>query len=334
MTFDFHKNPHLRPLDPRKDLHGVADLIDTCFDFHMDEDGREYVRQIRQVAKSQNSLFGISQNLGSGGVPMQGFVWEVDGKLVGNLTIIPFLRENRWHYLIANVATFPQYRRQGIARKLTQSALHYIQEHNGFKAWLQVRDDNPGAYELYRSLGFCEIARRTTYRALPRNYKSAPAGSNIYLTRRRSGDWPIQKNWLQTTYPPEIAWHLPFQIHTFEPGLWNNFLQFIQDEPVYQWAARRGERLLGVASLENNKGNTDNLWLALPSNLEEDALFALLTHTRLEASSNRTITVNFPSGVAERCFQSAGYEKHMTLIWMNQSMNQGQKNVVTADKLA
>ena len=58
------KNPHLRPLDPRKDLNGVADLIDICFDFHMDEDGREYVRQIRRVAQSQNSLLGMSQNIG------------------------------------------------------------------------------------------------------------------------------------------------------------------------------------------------------------------------------------------------------------------------------
>jgi ribosomal protein S18 acetylase RimI-like enzyme len=316
-------NPHLRPLDPRKDLNGVADLIDICFDFHMDEDGREYVRQIRRVAQSQNSLLGMSQNIGSGGVPMQGFVWEVDGKLVGNLTIIPFLREGRWQYLIANVATNPSYRRQGIARKLTQSALQYIQEHNGKTAWLQVREDNIGAYDLYTSLGFHEIARRTTYRAQPRNFKSIPNGSTIYLTRRRSADWPSQKAWLQTTYPPEIAWHLPFQINNFKPGFWTGLQQFVQDEPVYQWAARRGERLLGVASLETNKGTTDNLWLAFPPSLEEDALFALLTHARLDDSSTRTITTNFPTGIAERCFQSAGYEKHLTLIWMNQPIRIG-----------
>lgn len=327
------KNPHLRPLDPRKDLTGVADLIDICFDFHMDEDGREYVRQIRQVAQSQNSLLGMSQNLGSGGVPMQGFVWEVDGKLVGNLTIIPFLRSGRWHFLIANVATNPSYRRQGIARKLTQTALKHIREHNGSMAWLQVREDNPGAYELYSSLGFKEVARRTTYRALPRNYKSLPAGSSIYLTRRHSKDWPIQKAWLQAIYPPEIAWHLPFQIKDFEPGFWNSLRQFIEDEPIRQWSARRGERLLGVASLETNRGNTDNLWLALPQDIEEDALFALLTTARLEGSSVRTISVNFPTGVAERCFQSAGYEKHLTLIWMNQSIDQGQSSSRT-DKTA
>lgn len=326
MALAMEKNPHLRPLDPRKDLNGVADLIDVCFDFYMDEDGREYVRQIRRVAKAQNSLLGISQNLGGGGVPMQGFVWEVDGKLVGNLTIIPFMREGGWQYLIANVATNPSYRRQGIARRLTEAALEWIHEHGGKFAWLQVREENQGAYDLYASLGFHEVARRTTYRAAPRNYKSLPAGSNIYLTRRRSTDWPSQKAWLLATYPSNIAWHLPFRINDFQPGFWNNLVQFVNDETVYQWSARRGDRLLGVASLETNKGTADSLWLAFPSNLEEDALFALLTHARLEGSGNRSITVNFPAGVAERCFQSAGYEKHMTLIWMNQPT--GQKPVL------
>ena len=151
-------------MDPRKDLGAVADLIDLCFDFHMDEDGREYVRQIRQAAQAQKSMFGISQNIGSGGVPMQGFVWEEDGKLVGNLTIIPFLRGGKWHFLIANVATNPLYRRRGIARELTQAALQYIRDHNGILTWLQVREDNPSARKLYEDLGFVAVAYRTTYR--------------------------------------------------------------------------------------------------------------------------------------------------------------------------
>lgn len=325
MIGETKKNPYLRPLDPRKDLNGVADLIDACFDFQMDEDGREYVRQIRRVAQSQNSLFGIGRNLGGTGVPMQGFVWEVDGKLVGNLTIIPFLRESKWNYLIANVATYPDFRRQGIARQLTQSALRFIRDRGGQIAWLQVREDNQAAFDLYASLGFHEIARRTTYHARPQTYKDSSTANTISITRRRSSDWPSQKAWLQRVYPPEIAWHLPFQVNNFQPGIWTRISQFFNDESIFQWAARRSDRLLGVASLEFYRGNADNLWLAVPPVLEEDALFSLLTHIRTEAPSQRTISVNFPNGVAERCFQSAGYEKHVTLIWMNQSIKQGHK---------
>lgn len=318
-------------MDPRRDLGAVADLIDLCFDFHMDEDGREYVRQIRRAAQAQNSVFGVSQNIGSGGVPMQGFVWEEDGKLIGNLTIIPFLRGGKWHFLIANVATNPQYRRRGIARILTQTALQYIREHNGFITWLQVRDDNPSARKLYESLGFVEIAHRTTYRT-PLKPVAIPApSSSVYLTSRRKSDWPSQAAWLKEIYPPEIAWHLPLDIHKLEPGFWRSLMRLIGDETVLHWCARRNERLLGTASLETGHGTTDTLWLAFPVVPEEDALFSLLTRVRAESNGTRAIAVNFPSGVAERCFRLAGFEKHLTLVWMNNPMDQGQ-SILTTEK--
>jgi len=330
------KHPHIRPLNPSQDLLAVADLIDLCFDFHMDEDGREYVRQIRRVAQTQNSIFGLSQNIGSGGVPMQGFVWEEDDKLVGNLTTIPFLRAGKWHFLIANVATNPLYRRRGIARELTQKALKYIHEHNGVVTWLQVRDDNPAARLLYESLGFVEIANRTTYRTPAKPAAIPSPSSSVYLTFRRNSDWPSQAAWLRETYPPEIAWHLPLDIHKLEPGFWRSLIRLIKDETVLHWCVRRNERLLGTASLESGSGITDTLWLAFPAVPEEDALFSLLTRVRAEANSTHAITVNFPSDVANKCFRLAGFEKQMTLVWMKNPMDQGQsvllsENIINID---
>lgn len=327
-------HPHMRPLDPRKDLGAVADLIDLCFDFHMDEDGREYVRQIRQAAQAQKSMFGVSQSIGSGGVPMQGFVWVEDGKLVGNLTIIPFLRGGKWHFLIANVATNPLYRRRGIARQLTHKALQYIREHNGTITWLQVREDNPSARQLYKNLGFVEIAHRATYRT-PSKHTSIPSPStSLYLTTRRKSDWQSQAAWLRETYPPEIAWHLPLDFHKLEPGFWRGLVRLINDETVLHWCARRNERLLGVASLEVSRGSTDTLWLAFPVIPEEDALFSLLTRVRAETNGTRPITVNFPASVAEKCFRLAGFEKYLTLVWMNNPMNQGQSVLISENQIS
>jgi ribosomal protein S18 acetylase RimI-like enzyme len=327
-------HPHLRPLDPRRDLGAVADLIDLCFDFHMDEDGREYVRQIRLAAQAQKSVFAASQNIGSGSVPMQGFVWEEDGKLVGNLTIIPFLRSGKWHFLIANVATNPLYRRRGIARELTRTALQYIREHNGFITWLQVREDNPTARKLYEELGFVEIAHRTTYRTPSKPTAIPAASSSVYMTARRKSDWPTQSSWLKETYPPEIAWHLPLDIRKLQPGLWQSLMRLLNDEIMVHWCARRDERLLGIASLEKGRGNTDTLWLAFPAIPEEDALFSLLTRVRTEVNGTRAITVNFPAGVAEKCFRLAGFEKHLTLVWMNNPMSQGQTVLVSEKQIS
>jgi ribosomal protein S18 acetylase RimI-like enzyme len=331
MASNNFKHPHLRPLDPRRDLEAVADLIDLCFDFHMDEDGREYVQQIRRAAQAQNSIFGGSYRVGSGGVPMQGFVWEEDRKLVGNLTIIPFLRGGKWHFLIANVATNPMYRLRGIAREMTQAALKYIREHNGVVTWLQVREDNPAARHLYETLGFKEIAHRTTYRSPVKAEVIPPASDTVILTSRRKSDWPIQNAWLKSIYPPEIAWHLPLDLHRLEPGFLRGLLRILNDETVNHWCVRRGDRLLGTASLETGRGNCDTLWLGVPAIPEEDALFTLLTRVRAETNGRRAVTVNFPSGVAEKCFRLAGFEKHLTLVWMNNHMNQGQKTTLISE---
>jgi hypothetical protein len=250
------------------------------------------------------------------------------------LTIIPFLRSGKWHFLIANVATNPLYRRRGIARELTQTALKYIREHNGIMTWLQVRDDNPAARQLYEDLGFVEIAKRTTYRTPLKPVSIPTPSSSVYLTSRRKSDWLSQAGWLKDTYPPEIAWHLPLDIHKLEPGFFRSLMRLVNDEIVLHWSVRRNERLLGTASLEVTRGSADTLWLAFPAIPEEDALFSILTHIRAETSGSRPITVNFPSGVSEKCFRLAGFEKHLTLVWMNNPMNQGQTTLATENHIS
>jgi hypothetical protein len=217
---------------------------------------------------------------------------------------------------------------------LTTTALQYIQAHNGSVTWLQVRDDNLAARKLYESLGFVEVAQRTTYRTPVKPAAIPTPSSSVYLTSRRKSDWPSQVAWLKETYPPEIAWHLPLDIHKLEPGFWRDFVRLISEDVIFHWCARRNERLLGTASLETGHGNTDTLWLAFPAIPEEDALFSLLTRVRAETNGTRAIAVNFPSGMAEKCFRLAGYEKHLTLVWMNNPMNQGQSVLISEKQIS
>jgi len=45
-------NDHLRPIDARRDLIQVADLIELCFSENIDPDGESYIRQMRNAAKN------------------------------------------------------------------------------------------------------------------------------------------------------------------------------------------------------------------------------------------------------------------------------------------
>ena len=120
---------HLRPFDVRHDLSRVADLVELCFADSLDPDGQNYLRQMRSAARNPVYLHWASAAAERVPMPLSGYVWEEDKRLVGNLTLIPFNVHGRRYYLIANVAVHPEFRRLGIARKLTSRAIQHAQQH-------------------------------------------------------------------------------------------------------------------------------------------------------------------------------------------------------------
>jgi ribosomal-protein-alanine N-acetyltransferase len=60
---------------------------------------------------------------------------------------------------LLNLAVDPAYRRSGIARRLLKEL---TSSHPG-TLWLEVRESNTGARNLYKSLGFCEAGCRPGY---------------------------------------------------------------------------------------------------------------------------------------------------------------------------
>jgi predicted N-acetyltransferase YhbS len=89
-----------------------------------------------------------------------GFIWEQDGQVVGNVTVNrPTGHPHRWQ--ISNVAVLDTYRRQGIGQRLVEAAIDLIARRGGRSAYLFVRDDNPPALQLYRSLGFVKVDETT-----------------------------------------------------------------------------------------------------------------------------------------------------------------------------
>ena len=174
----------IRSLDISSDLDQVADLIEMCFPISHDPDGQTYIREMRKAAREMR-LFGWLSTLAEmGSTKSAGFVWEDSGEIIGNLSLIPFQNDGRRIHLIANVAVHPDHRRKGIARALTQHALAYLRRRGDPAAWLQVREDNPAAITLYRSVGFKEQAIRTTWRIRPMDFHKKNAALEWRLDRK------------------------------------------------------------------------------------------------------------------------------------------------------
>jgi ribosomal protein S18 acetylase RimI-like enzyme len=163
------QHTNLRPLSVLRDLPAVADLIEMCFSSTMDNDGKRYLQDMRRAGSDNSFLKWANRAAESTSLPLTGYIWEENGKIVGNASLVPFRHNSQRIYLIANVAVHPDHRRRGIARALTERALQHAREKKVNNIWLHVRDDNPGAIHLYQKLGFIERARRTSWRADPAN---------------------------------------------------------------------------------------------------------------------------------------------------------------------
>ncbi len=64
---------------------------------------------------------------------------------------------------ILNVATAPQFRRQGVAGQLLTRVFAECQSSGLSSAWLEVRSGNSGAIKLYQRLGFVANGVRRSY---------------------------------------------------------------------------------------------------------------------------------------------------------------------------
>lgn len=64
---------------------------------------------------------------------------------------------------LLNLAVHPARRRQGLGRRLLTHALAVARRHQAVTAWLEVRPSNQPALQLYRSLGFVQVASRPRY---------------------------------------------------------------------------------------------------------------------------------------------------------------------------
>jgi [ribosomal protein S18]-alanine N-acetyltransferase len=88
---------------------------------------------------------------------------SAEGHLVGFIVA----RELANEIHINNVAVKPEFRGQGLGRRLLKEALEWGRERRASQAVLEVRAGNEAAQQLYRGCGFEVIGRRRRYYRSP-----------------------------------------------------------------------------------------------------------------------------------------------------------------------
>jgi ribosomal protein S18 acetylase RimI-like enzyme len=316
---------HIRPLNVLRDLSAVADLIELCFSPTMDHDGQRYLSDMRRASRDDSFLRWASRVTETASLPMMGYVWEQDGRIIGNASLIPFRHQRKRIYLIANVAAHPDYRRRGIGRALTERVMQLARDRKASAIWLHVREDNPGAIRLYESLGFEEIARRTTWQASPDARLTQPE-KEIRIVQRHPRFWNQQQEWLHRLYPESLSWYHSWNLNALRPGLLNWMYLVLVDSNVRQWAAVYRDELLATLTWMPQGGRSESLYAATasmgngfgndPQPLPAAALTALLVHARRVVTYYPQFTLEYPAGEMSAAIRAAGFRSLRTLLWM------------------
>ena len=314
----------LRPLNILHDLPQVADLIELSFSSTIDDEGQSYLDQMRRASRDNEFLRWAGRVVDSTSMPLSGFVWEINGRIVGNVSLVYQNFGSRKIALIANVATHPDYRRRGIGRALTEGAMNHALRKGATELWLHVREDNPTAIRIYEDLGFRERARRTTYYSKP----GAPASSilgaaaaspnrpRIVVTQPRARDWPAQRAWLYRAHSRELAWYSHWDWGKLSPDLWNWLYRTFVEFNTRQWAALRGGRLAATVSWVPTMHTANMLWIGSEPHGDTEALAAALEAARYELSHYRRLSIEHPAGEMVEAIEQAGFQAYRTLIWM------------------
>ncbi len=132
----------------------MAKLLRIAFQDELGQREVAWLQEMETLGALSPLAWFVGQVSNALGGVLTGFVWEENGRIVGNVTISRLSADN---WLISNVAVHPDYRRRGVARRLMEAALDWIRDRDARWVLLQVRHDNVAAKTLYLDLGFVVV---------------------------------------------------------------------------------------------------------------------------------------------------------------------------------
>ncbi len=251
---------YARPINPARDMGAIADLIEVAFGDELGRTGNTLVADMRNLAMLGPLLTVVERVAPFAG----GYVWEQDGRLVGNVTATPEA-DGRW--FVANVAVHPSCQGRGIARRLMEAAIEGVRRRGGRKVILQVRTDNEPAQRLYRRLGFrrydttVELLRPG---ALPSGARPQPPG----LRRLRTADWQALLELARASTPDEAQQVRPIEPKAFRPAPSQRLQAWLDSllggQQTIRWGLMEDNVLLAAVSiLTASSGGSARLDLAV-----------------------------------------------------------------------
>jgi GNAT superfamily N-acetyltransferase len=294
-------------------MRSLAELIEVAFASNLEAENERMLGWMKLIGRMGWLGWILSIYLLPPAARPQGFVWEADGKLVGNASVLPVGgHPHRW--IMVNVAVHPDYQRRGIARQLVQACVDYVRKRTGRALLLQAESDNAGTHGLYKNLGFETLVERTTWVGQfdKVNYQSISKGA----ARPRSRDeWRDQMTLVRRVHPEGLIWPYPLG-----PAIYRS--SSLMDSIVMggnrHWVVQEDNQLVGSLSLRWSP--EIDAWRMLlvvdpkvRGKVERDLLVSGLSELPIRRAK---IEMEYPSGIAEDQLTELGFTQKRRLTWM------------------
>jgi ribosomal protein S18 acetylase RimI-like enzyme len=304
----------LRPLNPRRDMRAVAEVIEIAFAGQLDANGRRMIRQMKTLGSLGWFGWVAAQLVLPPAAYPLGYVWQESGRVVGNVSLLPSDHlTTRW--VIANVAVVPEFRRRGIARALVTAAVDLGAQRGAHEVLLQVDLRAEPAQRLYQTLGFTTQAVRTTWwRAAHRPLPASLPDPHVRV--RPDADWPQHYALVRAQYPEGLVWPTPLSADIFRPERLGAALGLHRTQH-WIWVDDDGHM---AAALTARLGGEIGHWryiLAVSPGARGRAERPLLARALREGQAARLpVNLDHPHGQAVEALRSLDFEAERSLIWM------------------
>ena len=279
----------LRPVNMHRDARQLVELLQLVFGEHIERGGQYHLPRIPSGVEGWLMGRSMVQKL-------PGFVWEVNGRIIGNVTLLT--TKTRGRFLVANVAVHPDHRRRGIAQMMMQAVIERVQAQQGITIALQVIKDNAAAIQLYQNLGFFKMGNMTLWQASSSRIRELPKRSGEFrITPLRRGDSQAAYRLDADCLPNDLNWPNLLPEDAYRRSVWQKVGDFVNGRQEETWIVKQPDgQLVGLGSIISDWGRAHKLKIrvhpAWHGQLEQPLLAKLIR--RLRYLSPRTMHLNHP----------------------------------------
>jgi ribosomal protein S18 acetylase RimI-like enzyme len=309
----------LRRYDARRDMAALADLIETAFGARLDDSGRRMIQEMRWLGKAGWLGWLLSRWLLPPAAHPYGFVWEIDGEVIGNASLLPVEHfSHRW--VIANVAVAPEHRGQGIAGRLVDASVEFACRKGSRQLILQVDADNQRALTLYQHKGFTKTTTRTVW-AAHRTPQALDGIDTRPVRKRDPEEWRSQWALAKRLHPEGVIWPYPTVSTIFRPS---GARRWFSVGPDRHWVWFEDGQLIGSSSLRySSQPGILRILLVVEPEFRGKIEAALLSAAMKGLQHSQWgFLLEYPQGAADEILREVGFRAQRTLTWMSKTFHQ------------